>query len=113
MTKDWILRAGCSGELPAVRCGPRYVRFHPQDLEDWIDRRRRQNGQAHWEPGVRGGAPHARGQAGHRGSREEMVVFEAPSTPGPTRWCWTAAAWGRWSCGTARASRNCRGDLPA
>ena len=37
--KSWVYRQARSGHLPSVPCG-RYVRFDPDDLADWIARRK-------------------------------------------------------------------------
>ena len=37
--KTWVYRAARDGRLPSVQCG-RYVRFHPDDVADWVDAQR-------------------------------------------------------------------------
>lgn len=38
--KSWVYNAAREGALPSVRCG-RYRRFDDRDIQEWIDRQRR------------------------------------------------------------------------
>ncbi len=61
--KTWVYRAAREGLLPSVACG-RYVRFHPDDLDEWVRKQRESSTVASTPPFIGpGGALTPRGLA--------------------------------------------------